>query len=77
MVCRGVLISESWNRGVQLYAETSFQVGWNRISNTSMIFSQEMKIGLSENSVFNVFHPDASDLFNVCSNLDKVSTKLN
>ena len=33
---------------------------------------QELKTGLSENSVFSVFHPDASDLFNVCSSLEKV-----
>ena len=26
----------------------------------------------SENSVFSVFHPDAVDLFSVCSNLEKV-----
>lgn len=34
---------------------------------------QEMKTGLSETSVFAVFHPDAADLFNVCSSLDKVN----
>ena len=32
-----------------------------------------MKTGLSETSVFAVFHPDASDLFNVCSSLEKVN----
>lgn len=31
-----------------------------------------MKTGFSENSVFSVFHSDASDLFNVCSSLEKV-----
>ncbi len=31
-----------------------------------------MKTGLSENSVFSVFHPGASDLFNVCNSLEKV-----
>ena len=34
--------------------------------------TQELKTGLSENSVFNVFHPDAVDLFSVCSSLEKV-----
>ena len=29
-------------------------------------------MGMNESSVFSVFHPDASDLFTVCSNLDKV-----
>ena len=38
------------------------------------IHLQELKTGLSENSVFSVFHPDASDLFSVCSSLDKVHT---
>ena len=33
---------------------------------------QELKIGLSENSVFGVFHPDAIDLFSVSSSLEKV-----
>ncbi len=37
-----------------------------------IIILQEMKIGISENSFFSVFHADASDLFNVCSNLEKV-----
>ena len=31
-----------------------------------------MKTGLSENSVFSEFHPDAVVLFNVCSNMEKV-----
>jgi len=29
-------------------------------------------MGVSENSLFAVFHPDAMDLFNVCSSLEKV-----
>ncbi|XP_065897200.1 DNA ligase 4-like isoform X2 [Dysidea avara] len=40
------------------------------------IIMKEMKTGLSENSVFAVFHPDAADLFNVCSSLDKVCSDL-
>lgn len=31
-----------------------------------------MKLGVNENSVFAVFHPDALELFNVCNSLDKV-----
>ena len=31
---------------------------------------------MSENSVFNVFHPDAFSLFNVCSSLRKVCADL-
>ena len=34
---------------------------------------KELKVGLNENSIFGVFHPDASDLFNVSSSLSKVS----
>ena len=28
---------------------------------------------MNENSVFSVFHPDAMDLFHVCSSLEKVT----
>ena len=35
---------------------------------------QDLKTGMSENSVFAVFHPDASELFTVCSSLEKVCT---
>eukprot|EP00731_Ephydatia_muelleri_P008379 Em0004g717a len=37
------------------------------------IILKGLKTGLSENSVFSVFHPDAVDLFSVCSNLEKVA----
>lgn len=37
---------------------------------------KELKTGLSENSVFGVFHPDAVDLFSVCSSLEKVCSDL-
>eukprot|EP00731_Ephydatia_muelleri_P033438 Em0029g44a len=40
------------------------------------IILKGLKTGLSENSVFSVFHPDAVDLFSVCSNLEKVCTDL-
>lgn len=33
---------------------------------------QELKIGISEKSIFDVYHPDAMDLYNVCSILSKV-----
>ena len=29
-------------------------------------------MGMNESSVFSVFHPDAMDLFTVCSSLEKV-----
>ena len=37
---------------------------------------RDMKIGLSENSVFQIYHPDATDLFSVCSSLEKVCSDL-
>ncbi|KAF9292033.1 DNA ligase (ATP) [Mortierella alpina] len=35
------------------------------------IISKDLKIGMSENSVLPCYHPDAADLFNVCSDLRK------
>ena len=32
----------------------------------------EMKIGISENTIFMLYHPDAQALYNVCSDLEKV-----
>eukprot|EP00731_Ephydatia_muelleri_P008264 Em0004g602a len=40
------------------------------------IILKGLKTGLSENSVYSVFHPDAVDLFSVCINLEKVCTDL-
>ncbi|PFX16725.1 DNA ligase 4 [Stylophora pistillata] len=40
------------------------------------IIFKELKIGLSENSVFNVYHPDAMELFGVCNSLPKVCLDL-
>ena len=49
---------------------------WAVISFSSIVVVcvQELKTGLSENSVLNVFHPDAVDLFSVCSSLEKVGS---
>jgi DNA ligase-4 len=40
------------------------------------IIMRDLKIGLSETSVLGVYHPDAVDLFTVCSSLEKVSRDL-
>ncbi|CAB4409290.1 ATP-dependent DNA ligase [Rhizophagus irregularis] len=40
------------------------------------IILKELKIGISEKSIFSLFHPDASNLFNVCSDLRKVCEDL-
>ena len=36
----------------------------------------DLGIGIKENTVFSVFHPDAIDLFNTCSDLKKVAWDL-
>lgn len=33
---------------------------------------KELKVGLSQTSVFNVYHPDAEEFYNVNNNLEKV-----
>ena len=40
------------------------------------IILKEMRIGLSETSLFSVFHPDAEQLFNVTSSLKRVCEDL-
>lgn len=41
-----------------------------------LLLFKELKIGLSENSVFNVYHPDAVELYSVCNSLSKVQILL-
>jgi DNA ligase-4 len=40
------------------------------------VIMKELKVGLSENSILSVFHPDALDLFSVSSSLEKVCSDL-
>ncbi|KAI0352380.1 DNA ligase 4 [Trametes cingulata] len=40
------------------------------------IILKDMTISVKENTVFSVFHPDAHDLFNTCSDLKKVAWEL-
>ncbi|CAM0902638.1 unnamed protein product [Alopecurus aequalis] len=42
-----------------------------------MIILKDLKLGISEKSVFHEFHPDAEDLFNVTCDLKLVCEKLN
>ena len=35
---------------------------------------KDLKIGLSQQSVFAVFHPDADEMYNINNNLEKVSS---
>ncbi|CAB3983648.1 DNA ligase 4 [Paramuricea clavata] len=37
---------------------------------------KELKVGISDKSIFDVYHPDAMDVFNVCSILSKVCQDL-
>ena len=53
-----------------LYCALHHSVSNGRAVNLSVV--QDLKTGMSENSVFSVFHPDASELFTVCSSLEKV-----
>ncbi|KAI9356237.1 ATP dependent DNA ligase domain-containing protein [Zopfochytrium polystomum] len=43
----------------------------------SRIILKEMKMGITEHSIFQVWHPEAEDLYNVTSNLAKVAHDLN
>ncbi|KAI9208259.1 ATP dependent DNA ligase domain-containing protein [Polychytrium aggregatum] len=40
------------------------------------IILKELKVGISETIVLRTWHPDAPDLFNVCSNLEKIAAEL-
>jgi len=41
------------------------------------IILKDLKIGLTENSILNIYHPDALNMFNVCSDLYEVVENLN
>lgn len=43
---------------------------------TPTIGLADMQISVKETTVFSVFHPDAHDLFNTCSDLKKVAWEL-
>jgi hypothetical protein len=43
---------------------------------TNVTYSTDMAISVKETTVFSVFHPDAHDLFNTCSDLKKVAWEL-
>ena len=40
------------------------------------IILRQMKMGASEKTIFNIWHPDADSLFNICSNLRRVCWEL-
>ncbi|KAI8338401.1 ATP dependent DNA ligase domain-containing protein [Chlamydoabsidia padenii] len=50
---------------------TAFEQRW-----LIRIVLKDLKMGMSENSVFDVFHPQARELYSVCSNLKKVCDDL-
>lgn len=41
-----------------------------------MVFYTDMQIYVKETTVFAVFHPDAHDLYNTCSDLKKIAWEL-
>lgn len=51
-------------------------VTWNFISTRSHTVHPDMVISVKETTVFSVFHPDAQDLYNTCSDLKKVAWTL-
>lgn len=61
---RGSEKAEIFNTLVQSY--TALENKW-----IVRIINKDLKIGMSENSVFPCYHPDALELFNVCSELRK------
>ncbi|KAF9912484.1 DNA ligase (ATP) [Linnemannia zychae] len=61
---KGSVKSEMFNELVQSY--TALENKW-----IVRIINKDLKIGMSENSVFPCYHPDALELYNVCSELKK------
>ncbi|KAF9131934.1 DNA ligase (ATP) [Mortierella sp. 14UC] len=61
---KGLEKSEIFNKLVQSY--TALENKW-----IVRIINKDLKIGMSENSVFPCYHPDALELYNVCSELRK------
>lgn len=61
---RGSEKAEIFNTLVQSY--TALENKW-----IVRIINKDLKVGMSENSVFPCYHPDALELFNVCSELRK------
>lgn len=54
-------------KGTSFFSSTT-SVGYNVVS--------DMVISVKETTVLSVFHPDAEDLFNTCSDLKKVAWEL-
>ncbi|KAI8092888.1 ATP dependent DNA ligase domain-containing protein [Halteromyces radiatus] len=50
---------------------TAFEQRW-----IIRIILKDLKMGMSENSIFDVYHPQARELYSVCSNLKKVCEDL-
>lgn len=50
---------------------TAFEQRW-----IIRVVLKDLKMGMSENSIFDVFHPQARELYSVCSNLKKVCEDL-
>ena len=65
----------------QAAQERIFAQFYNRMNPEEMmwlirIVLRQMKVGASEKTIFNLFHPDADSLFNICSNLRRVCWEL-
>ncbi|KAL1941177.1 hypothetical protein VTO73DRAFT_7389 [Trametes versicolor] len=77
----GVLDELAQNMGKSDLQSKILQRVYNRATSDEQrwlvrIILKDMIISVKENTVFGVFHPDAHDLFNTCSDLKKVTWEL-
>lgn len=59
-----------------LNCRISFHAQWCQFSIDLRLHLSDLKLGISEKSIFHEFHPDAEDLFNVTCDLKLVCEKL-
>ena len=61
---------------VRIILKGDSQNSLNSYINTLLPSPKDMVISVKETTVFSVFHPDAQDLYNTCSDLKKVAWEL-
>ena len=60
----------------RLFAEFYNRMNPDELMWLIRIILRQMKMGASEKTIFNIWHPDADSLFNICSNLRRVCWEL-
>lgn len=68
--------AESRGEKTDLLGELIRKTNWQEMRWIMMIILKDLKLGISEKSIFHEFHPDAEDLFNVTCDLRLVCEKL-